>query len=130
MEQNEGTIDLSKLFQIMGARWKAVVTLILACTVVALTISFILPKEYESTALVQTRSAGKVDVSGAAAALAALGVGGGSASSSTMNYIELMKSRTVLEPIIDSMDFENGKKPDAKAFAKSILTSKTPKEQI
>lgn len=127
MEQNEGTIDLSKLFQIMGARWKAVVTLILACTVVALTISFILPKEYESTALVQTRSAGKVDVSGAAAALAAFGVGGGSVSSSTMNYIELMKSRTVLEPIIDSMDFENGKKPDAKAFAKKYLDIKNTK---
>ena len=119
MEQNEGTIDLSKLFKIMGARWKAVVTLILGCTIVALTIAFILPKEYESTTLVQTRSAGKVDVSGAAAALAAFG--GGSVPSATMNYIELMKTRTVLEPIIDSMDFENGKKPDAKAFAKKYL---------
>lgn len=54
MEQNEGTIDLSKLFHIMGARWKVVVTLILACTVVALAVAFILPKEYESTTLVQT----------------------------------------------------------------------------
>ena len=119
MEQNEGTIDLSKLFQIMGARWKTVVTLILACTIVALTIAFVLPKEYESTTLVQTRNAGKVDVSSAAAALAAFG--GGSVPSATMNYIELMKTRTVLEPIIDSMDFENGKKPDAKAFAKKYL---------
>lgn len=127
MEQNEGTIDLSKLFKVMGARWKAVVTLILACTIVALTIAFVLPKEYESTTLVQTRNAGKVDVSGAAAALAAFGVGGGSVSSPTMNYIELMKSRTVLEPIIDSMDFENGKKPDAKAFAKKYLDIKNTK---
>lgn len=125
MEQNEGTIDLSKLFQIMGARWKTVVTLILACTIVALTVAFILPKEYESTTLVQTRNAGKVDVSGTAAALAALG--GGSVSSATMNYIELMKTRTVLEPIIDSMDFEGGKKPDAKAFAKKYLDIKNTK---
>ena len=127
MEQNEGTIDLSKLFHIMGARWKVVVTLILACTVVALIIAFILPKEYESTTLVQTRNAGKVDVSGAAAALAAFGVGGGSVSSPTMNYIELMKTRTVLEPIIDSMDFEKEKKPDAKAFAKKYLDIKNTK---
>ena len=127
MEQNEGTIDLSKLFHIMGARWKVVVTLILACTVVALIIAFILPKEYESTTLVQTRNAGKVDVSGAAAALAAFGVGGGSVSSSTMNYIELMKTRTVLEPIIDSMDFGDAKKPDAKAFAKQRLDIKNTK---
>ena len=125
MEQNEGTIDLSKLFQIMGARWKTVVTLILACTIVALTIAFVLPKEYESTTLVQTRNAGKVDVSGAAAALAALG--GGSVSSATMNYIELMKTRTVLEPIIDSMEFEDGKKPDARSFAKKYLDIQSTK---
>ena len=125
MEQNEGTIDLSKLFQIMGARWKTVVTLILACTIVALTIAFVLPKEYESTTLVQTRSAGNIDISGAAAALASLG--GGSVSPTTMSYIELMKTRTVLEPIIDSMDFEGGKKPDAKAFAKKYLDIRNTK---
>ena len=127
MEQNEGTIDLSKLFHIMAARWKVVVTIVLACTVVALAIAFILPKEYESTTLVQTRNAGKVDVSGAAAALAAFGVGGGSVSSPTMNYIELMKSRTVLDPIIDKMEFEKEKKPDAKKFAKRYLDIKNTK---
>ena len=127
MEQNEGTIDLSKLFHIMGARWKVVVTLILACTVVALIIAFILPKEYESTTLVQTRNAGKVDVSGAAVALAAFGVGGGSVSSSTMNYIELMKTRTVLEPIIEALNFPQDEKPDAKKFAKKYLDIKNTK---
>lgn len=127
MEQNEGTIDLSKLFQIMAARWKVVATLILTCTLLALAVAFVLPKEYESTTLVQTRNAGKVDVSGAAAAMALLGVGGGSVSSPTVHYIELMKARTVLEPIIDSMDFEVGKKPDAKAFAKKYLDIKNTK---
>lgn len=127
MEQNEGTIDLSKLFQIMAARWKVVATLILTCTLLALAVAFVLPKEYESTTLVQTRNAGKVNVSGAAATMALLGVGGGSVSSPTMNYIELMKARTVLEPIIDSMDFEIGKKPDAKAFAKKYLDIKNTK---
>ena len=127
MEQNEGTIDLSKLFHIMGARWKVVVTLILTCTVVTLAVAFILPKEYESTTLVQTRNAGKVDVSGAAAALAAFGVGGGSVSSPTMNYIELMKTRTVLEPIIEALNFPQDEKPDAKKFAKKYLDIKNTK---
>jgi len=127
MEQNEGAIDLSKLFQIMGARWKVAVTLIFTCTLLALVVAFVLPKEYESTTLVQTRNAGKVDVSGAAAALAVFGGGGGAVSSPTMNYIELMKTRTVLEPIIDRMDFEKGKKPDAKAFAKKYLDIKNTK---
>lgn len=63
----------------------------------------------------------------AAAAMAALGVGGG-ASSPTNNYMELMKSRTVLDPIIDSMDWEDpDKKPDAKQFAKSNLDIKNTK---
>ena len=127
MEQNEGTIDLSKLFQIMTARWKVIVTIVLTCTVVALAVAFILPKEYESTTLVQTRNAGKVDASGAAAALAAFGVGSGSVSSSTMNYIELMKSRTVLEPIIDVMNFPQDEKLDAKKFAKKYLDIKNTK---
>ena len=127
MEQNEGTIDLSKLFHIMTARWKVIVTIVLTCTVVALAVAFILPKEYESTTLVQTRNAGKVDVSGAAAALAAFGVGGGSVSSPTMNYIELMKTRTVLEPIIEALNFPQDEKPDAKKFAKKYLDIKNTK---
>ena len=127
MEQNEGTIDLSKLFQIMGARWKAVVTLILTCTLLALVVAFVLPKEYESTTLVQTRNTGKLDGSGAAAALAAFGVGGGSVSSPTMNYIELMKSRTVLDPIIDALNFSQDERPDAEKFAKKYLDIKNKK---
>ena len=58
MEQNEGTIDLSRLFRVMGARWKTVTTLVLSCTLVALIFAFVLSKEYESTTLVQTRSTG------------------------------------------------------------------------
>ena len=127
MEQNEGAIDLSKLFHIMAVRWKVVVTLILTCTLLALVVAFVLPKEYESTTLVQTRNAGKVDVSGAAAAMALLGVGGGSVSSPTMNYIELMKARTVLEPIIEALNFPQDEKPDAKKFAKKYLDIKNTK---
>jgi putative chain length determinant protein len=123
MEQNEGTIDLAKLFRVMGARWKTVTTLVLSCTLVALIFAFVLPKEYESTTLVQTRSTG--NNSAGNVAMAALGLSGG--SSVTMNYIELMKARTVLDPIIDDMDFEDGKKPDAKAFAKKYLDIKNTK---
>ena len=121
MERNEDAIDLSRLFHIMAVHWKVVTTLVFVCTAVAVVIAFVLPKQYESTTLVQTRNSSKIDVSGAAAAMAMFGVGSGSVSSPTMNYIELMKSRTVLEPIIDSMDFEKEKKPDAKAFAKKYL---------
>lgn len=123
MEQNEGTIDLARLFRVMGTRWKTVTTLVLSCTLVALIFAFVLPKEYESTTLVQTRSAG--NSSAGNVAMATLGLSGG--SSVTMSYIELMKARTVLDPIIDDMDFEDEKKPDAKAFAKKYLDIKNTK---
>ena len=126
MERNEDSIDLGRLFQVMGAHRGGIFGIVVICTLAALAYSFILPKQYESTTLVQTRTAAKVDVSGAAAAIAALGVGGGVASP-TMNYIELMKSRTVLDPIIDSLGFEVDKKPDAKGFAKGYLDIRNTK---
>lgn len=127
MERNEDSIDLSRLFQIMGNHKSVIVGIISICTIVAAVISFVLPKQYESTTLVQTRSATKLDLSGTAAAMAALGVGGGSVSSPTMNYIELMKTRTVLDPIIDSLGFKEEQKPDAKGFAKAHLDIRNTK---
>ncbi len=125
MEHNEDTIDLSRFFRVMGDHKPIIFGIVGVCTLVALVIAFILPKQYESTTLVQTRTTGKVDISGAAAAMALLG--GGNVSSPTLNYIELMKSRTVLEPIIDSLDFEEDKKPDEKKFAKKYLEIKNTK---
>ena len=117
MERNEDTIDLSRLFRVMGQHKPVVFRIVGICTIVALVISLLLPKQYESTTLVQTSGA---TGSSASAALAALGGPGG--FSPTMNYMELMKSRTVLDPIIDSLDFDGEeKKPDAKNFAKKYL---------
>ena len=127
MERNEDSIDLSRLFGIMGAHKGVIFVIVGICTVVGAVIGFfVLPKQYESTTLVQTRTAAKIDAAGAAAAMALLGGGGGVASPTT-NYIELMKSRTVLDPIIDSLDFEEEKKPDAKSFAKGYLDIKNVK---
>ena len=120
MERNEDSIDLGRLFRIMGDHKPVIFGIVGICTLAALVISLILPKQYESTTLVQTSNAAASSTG--AAALAALG--GAGASSPTMNYIELMKSRTVLEPIIDSLDFEDEeKKPEAKKFAKKDAVS-------
>ena len=119
--EKEESIDLGKLWQVTKAHKKVVGGIIATIT------AFVLPKQYESTTLVQTRNASKEMGGQAAAAMAALGVGG-AASSPTNNYMELMKSRTVLDPIIDSMDWKDpDKKPDAKQFAKSNLDIKNTK---
>lgn len=125
--EKEESIDLGKLWQVTKAHKKVVGGIIVGCTAIATITAFVLPKQYESTTLVQTRDANKSMGGQAAAAMAALGVGGG-ASSPTNNYMELMKSRTVLDPIIDSMDWKDpDKKPDAKQFAKSNLDIKNTK---
>lgn len=125
--EKEESIDLGKLWQVTKAHKKVVGGIIVGCTAIATITAFVLPKQYESTTLVQTRDASKSMGGQAAAAMAALGVGG-AASSPTNNYMELMKSRTVLDPIIDSMDWKDpDKKPDAKQFAKSNLDIKNTK---
>lgn len=125
--EKEESIDLGKLWQVMKEHKKIVGGIIVGCTAIATITAFVLPKQYESTTLVQTRDANKSMGGQAAAAMAALGVGG-SASSPTNNYMELMKSRTVLEPIIDEMNWEDPKKkPQAKDFAKKYLDIKNTK---
>lgn len=126
--EKEESIDLGKLWQVTKAHKKVVGGIIVGCTAIATITAFVLPKQYESTTLVQTRNASKEMGGQAAAAMAVLGVGG-AASSPTNNYMELMKSRTVLDPIIDELyeGKDPEKKPDAAGFAKANLDIKNTK---
>ena len=129
-EKQEESIDLGRLASIMWDRKKITGGIIAGCTAIAIVTAFILPKQYESTTLVQTRSAGN-DISGMKAMAAAMGVnvGGSGSNASPLNYIELMKSRTVLDPIIDNMDWDDPKKkPTAKDFAKKNLDIQNTKQ--
>lgn len=133
--EKEETIDLGRLAAVMAAHKKTCGAIIGTCTAVALVTSLLLPKTYESSALVQTRSAGS-EIGSMAAMAAAMGVsiGGGGSAGSPTNYIELMKSRTVLEPIIAEVytpDVESGdmkKLPTAETFAKKNLDIKNTKQ--
>ena len=129
-EKQEESIDLGRLASIMWDRKKITGGIIAGCTAIAIATAFILPKQYESTTLVQTRSAGN-DISGMKAMAAAMGVnvGGSGSNASPLNYIELMKSRTVLDPIIDNIDWDDPKKkPTAKDFAKKNLDIQNTKQ--
>jgi len=120
----EESIDLRELMQIVIQHKKIMCLIIAVCTAIAMiTAFFILPKTYESTILVRAKSGDKLNLSSAASAMALLGVGGG-ASSPTMVYTELMKSRAVIDPIIEQLDLpaEKKEKMTAKDFAKSNLT--------
>ena len=123
--EHEESIDLGRLVGIMREKKRIVAGILIGCTIIATIIAFVLPKQYESTTLVQTRNASKESAGSAMAA--AMGVS--SVSSLTTNYIELMKSRTVLQPIIDDLEWKDAKdKPEADQFAKKYLDIKNTKQ--
>lgn len=113
----------------MLQRKKVVGGIVVGCTAAALIAGLVWPKTYESTTTVQTRMTGSQLASGgAAAAAAALGIGGG--SSPTLTYVELMKSNTVLQPIIDELDWPEDDKKflTPEKFAKKNLTIENTKQ--
>lgn len=117
------TIDLKKLFSLICEKKVIVIAIIVLCTVIATIVAFVLPKYYQSTTLVRVKS-GSSSMSGYAAMAAGFGIDiGGGSSGSPESYIELMKSREVLEPIITELDLpeETKEKMTAASFAKSNL---------
>lgn len=117
------TIDFKKLFSLMIEKKMIVITIVVICTIIATIVAFVLPKSYQSTTLVRVKSGGS-SMSGYAAMAAGFGIDiGGGSSGSPESYIELMKSREVLEPIIAELDFpeETKEKMTAAGFAKSNL---------
>lgn len=124
INNNDNTIDLRKLFSIMGEQKKVIIPIIVICTVVAIIVAFVLPKSYQSNTLVRIKSSNNSAMSGMAAMAAGFGIDvGGSSSASPENYIELMKSREVIQPIIDGLDMDEEKKEKmtTDSFIKSNL---------
>lgn len=124
INNNDNTIDLRKLFSIMGEQKKVIIPIIVICTVLAIIVAFVLPKSYQSNTLVRIKSSNNSAMSGMAAMAAGFGIDvGGSSSASPENYIELMKSREVIQPIIDGLDMDEEKKEKmtTESFIKSNL---------
>ncbi len=126
IEQDE-TIDLQKLFAIIADRRKLFGGIVAGFTAVALIISLLLPKEYTSQVTVQAAS-GDLGMGGAAATLATL-TGANVASGKAITFIEMMKTRVVIEPIIDSVfdDIEEEDRPDVGKFVDKNLVLKNTK---
>ena len=124
INNNDNTIDLRKLFSIMGEQKKVIIPIIMICTVLAIIVAFVLPKSYQSNTLVRIKSSSVSNLSGYASMAAGLGIDlGGSFSASPENYIELMKSREVLEPIMEQVDMpeEDREKLTTENFIKKYL---------
>lgn len=117
----EDTIDLNDLKRIVMENIGRLLALIVVTTVFAAIIAFSLPKQYESTVLVRAKSqkpGGGISMQ-ASAAIALLG--GGGLSNPNQTYIEMLKSRRVLDPVIAQLDLPNKEKITAKDFATGFL---------
>lgn len=121
MAREEETIDLGKLFAIIMDRKKLFGGIVAGFTLLALVISLLLPKEYTSQVTVQSSSSG-MDMGGAAMAMAAL-TGGNLSGGKAESYMAMMKTRVVLDPIIEQVfdDIDKEDRLDAEEFAKKKL---------
>ena len=125
--QQEDTIDLRKLMGIAKEQKKILLVIIVLCTVIATIVAFVLPKQYQSTTLVCVKSDNSSTLAVYAAMAASFGIDLGNISSNTNaspdSYMELMKSREVLEPIIAKVDMSDEKREKLKIkdFIKEYL---------
>ena len=119
---SEETIDLRKLLSVAGENKKILIAIVVICTVIAVIVAFVLPKSYQSTTLVRVKGVSS-NVPGYTGIAASMGIDIGGNSATPENYIELMKSREVLEPIITQLDLpeEDKEKLTTENFIKKYL---------
>lgn len=119
------TIDLKKLFSLMLEKKMIIIAIVVICTIIATIVAFVLPKSYQSTTLVRVKSGGSSAMAGYAAMAAGFGrdIGGAGTSGSPESYMELMKSREVLNPIMEKVDLtdEEREKIKIEDFVKDYL---------
>lgn len=129
------TIDLKKLFSLMLEKKMIIIAIVVICTIIATVVAFVLPKSYQSTTLVRVKSSSSSSMAGYAAMAAGFGIdiGGAGSSASPESYIELMKSREVLNPIIEKIDLTDEEREKMKAddfFKKYLEITNTKKTNL
>lgn len=97
----EKEIDLEEVIGVLKTDKNKYLKIAAGCTIIALVLAFILPEKFSSTAVV--RAAGMSGISSDMAAMAAL-AGFGNVKSDTQSYIEIMQTRSVIEPLIEKTD--------------------------
>lgn len=129
------TIDLKKLFSLMLEKKMIIIAIVVICTIIATIVAFVLPKSYQSTTLVRVKSSSSSSMAAYAAMAAGFGIdiGGAGSSASPESYIELMKSREVLNPIIEKIDLTDEEREKMKAddfFKKYLEITNTKKTDL
>lgn len=100
----EKEIDLEEVIGVLKTDKNKYLKIAAGCTIIALVLAFILPEKFSSTAVVRAKAtAGMSGISSDMAVMAAL-AGFGNVKSDTQSYIEIMQTRSVIEPLIEKTD--------------------------
>lgn len=100
----EKEIDLEEVIGVLKTDKNKYLKIAAGCTIIALVLAFILPEKFSSTAVVRAKATvGMSGISSDMAEMAAL-AGSGNVKSDTQSYIEIMQTRSVIEPLIEKTD--------------------------
>lgn len=100
----EKEIDLEEVIGVLKTDKNKYLKIAAGCTIIALVLAFILPEKFSSTAVVRAKATvGMSGISSDMAEMAAL-AGFGNVKSDTQSYIEIMQTRSVIEPLIEKTD--------------------------
>ena len=101
----EKEIDLEEVIGVLKTDKNKYLKIAAGCTIIALVLAFILPEKFSSTAVVRAKAtAGMSGISSDMAAMAALAGFGNVKSDTQKSYIEIMQTRSVIEPLIEKTD--------------------------
>lgn len=101
----EKEIDLEEVIGVLKTDKNKYLKIAAGCTIIALVLAFILPEKFSSTAVVRAKATAWMSgISSDMAAMAAALAGFGNVKSDTQSYIEIMQTRSVIEPLIEKTD--------------------------
>ena len=126
-DKHEIVIDWNLVKKVFKTRWKICGLIILLCALAAMALAFVVPKKFESEVLLRAKAKSNSSPFGGGAAAAILL--GGSMPGQVNNYIELISSRAVIEPIIAKLDLSKEQRElmTVASFAKSAIKTDNAK---
>ena len=126
MEEQEITIDLRDLWNVLKKNTATIRKVTIGCVAAAVVYLIVVPPTYESTALLRVKQPKGLGSS----ILEALPTGNPMASKQLMStYAEILKSRSVVVPVIEATEEgKDGKYPEYEAYLKSRIATATFKD--
>ena len=126
MDEKETVIDIKDIIKTLKKRRVLIFNIFIAFTVAALVISFVIPPTYEAETTIRVKES-----KGLSDSLFANMPGGNFNAKQLMStYAEIIKSRTVVQRVIDETQSEKKKIPRYEDFIKTITTQPVKDTEI